>query len=85
MPRSASSTMSAWTDVYSEGGAFQTWAAAALNDPFFLSTDPLLQQDLGTFSFVQSGGTQAPEPGTWLLLGAGLIGVGCCFRNRANA
>lgn len=72
-------------EVYSDQGAFQTWAAAALNDPFFLSTDVLPQHDLGAFSFVPSSGTRVPEPSTWLLLGAGLMGLRCCSRKRRKA
>ena len=36
-------------EVYSEFGAFQTAALAAINDPFFLSADFLPQQDALTF------------------------------------
>jgi len=53
--------------------AFQTWAAAAINDPFFLSTDPLPQRDLFSFTFVPI--EEIPEPATagLMALGAGLL------------
>jgi polyhydroxybutyrate depolymerase len=40
---------------------FQTWAAAAINDPFFLSSDPLPQREL--FRLVQ-----VPEPSAFALV-----------------
>lgn len=40
---------------------FASWAAAAINDPFFLSTDPLPQQDLISFNFVPTD-DNPPDP-----------------------
>ena len=61
--------------VLSEFPGFQTSAAAAINDPFFLSSDPLPQ-----FEFFQI--EQVPEPAevTQLIYGAGVLGL--LFRGR---
>jgi hypothetical protein len=61
-------TMSA--KVNSDFPFFQTWAAAAINDPFFLSSDPLPQMQ-----FLQL--EQVPEPvGVALaLLGVGILAL----------
>ena len=60
--------------MFANRPGFQTWAAAAINDPFFLSTDPLPHQSLFTFDFVEDT-PSVPEPGSLTLLVAGL----CAF------
>jgi hypothetical protein len=55
-------------------GGFQTWAAAAINDPFFLSSDPLPQQSLVAFHFTPST-AGVPEPGASGLIAAGVFGT----------
>jgi hypothetical protein len=53
-------------------GEFQTWAAAAINDPFFLSSDPLPVQSIGRLEFVPSAAAPIPEPAVGGLIAAGL-------------
>ena len=57
--------------------AFQTWAAAAINDPFFLSSDPLPQQNIFTFTFVRPSNRfpsrPPPAPSLWEL-----VWCSCC-------
>jgi len=62
--------------------AFQTWAAAAINDPFFLSGDPLPNQPIFTFTFVAI--EEIPEPATAgpIALGIGLL---LLLRRRSHA
>lgn len=48
-------------EAYSNMPGFQTWVAAAINDPFFLSTDPLPQQDIFSFQFVPTP-EEPPNP-----------------------
>lgn len=64
------------SEAYSEFAGFDTWAAAAINDPFFLSTDTLPSRRLVAFEFVPSGppGSPAvPEPVSGHLLALGLV------------
>jgi hypothetical protein len=61
--------------VSADEAGFQTWAAAAINDPFFLSTDPLPQAPVFEF-------TQVPEPASAVLAMLGMLTLAICLRRR---
>jgi hypothetical protein len=63
-----------------DGGrpVFQTWTAAAINDPFFLSSDPLPQREL--FRLVQ-----VPEPSAIALVAiCSIVSVAARLRNKSD-
>lgn len=59
--------------VYADFGGFDTAALAAINDPFFLSSDALPQQDALTFAF--SPAAPVPLPAALPLFATALCGL----------
>ena len=64
------------------GPGLFTSTAAAINDPFFLESDPVSAFDLITLNATDAQVAQVPEPTSLVLFCAGLAGLGFVMWRR---